>query len=248
MKGKNVLSTIAIIIVCAATFNRSEAKALPDQESPEPGQKKPRPKSDNATLIAEHALAFPAYFFMHSSIHELSHSIVVSWEGAQVTEIKPYPHTLNGHFVFGSMSYSGRLTDRQEAWMLAAPSLTDVAIFTASDLALDWLVAEDSMSAPFLLAAGMVAPLADFLVGVNGRSDFNDTTRLGKLIGVPKWSIMVAGDAMAVIAVWRILHHARNIFTVAQHGPGQRRGGDIGFAIVPTIGPDRYTINLMIAF
>lgn len=161
-----------------------------------------------------HGLALPAYFFLQTTFHESSHALGAVASGTRVTEFRPYPHMMDGRFVFGSMAASGRISKGQEIGLLLAPDLFDVTLFTASDLLLTYAVDDDSALAPFLLVGGMAAPLVDFLVSVNGPSRSNDTSRLGQLVGMPKWSIMLIGDAMAAVAIWRIVHHSYGIFFV----------------------------------
>jgi hypothetical protein len=249
MKGTTVLFTLIAFVVVIPAARAGDADPLPlrPRKNP-PSWTQLRLKPNAKWHILGHSLALPAYFFLQTTIHEGSHGLAATLAGAEVTEFKPYPHMIGDNFVFGSMASSSGLTDSQEAWLLAAPYLADVTIFTATDLALTHLVDSDSAAAPFLLVGGMVAPLVDFLWGVNGPSEHNDTTRLGKIIGMPKWSIMLIGDAMAAVAVWHILHHGLNIFAEGPEKTGSRSGHSGGLAIVPSVGAGGFGLSLRTTF
>lgn len=157
--------------------------------------------------ILGHSLGLPLYFVVQTSLHESSHALAGTAAGGTVTDFRPYPHMEDQNFVFGSTNIEGKFSDAQVGLILAAPVMTDVLMFTASDLLLTYAIDDDSAVAPFVLVGGMVAPLVDFLWNVNGTSQYNDTTRWTKLAGLPRWSTMLMGDALAAVAVWRILHH-----------------------------------------
>jgi len=159
-----------------------------------------------------HSLAIPAYFLLQTTIHESSHALAAVGAGTTVTDFRPYPHMSRGNFVFGEMATKDRLSDTGEGLLLAAPLMTDMVMFTASDLLLTYAMNDDSAAAPFLLMGGMIVPLVDFLVNVNGPSNYNDTSRWTKMAGLPRWSTALMGDALAAVAVWRVLHQGYRIF------------------------------------
>lgn len=244
MSDKIALFTI-IACLLMIPDSRAETGSAGGQTPPDkPGWTQLRLKPDAKWKIIGHSLGLPAYFFLHVNIHEGSHVLAAACAGAEVTEFRPYPHMIGSNFVFGSMAADGPLSERQQAWMLAAPYMSDMAIFTAADLTLEHFVSSDSAAAPFLLTGGMIAPLVDFLWGVNGPSDHNDTTRLGKIIGMPKWSIMLIGDAMAALAVWRILHHGREILMTGPEGINPRKVHTGSVALVPFVGGGGFGLGL----
>ncbi len=217
MRRSTVLFT-ALLALCIALPAAAEEPAAADPAaSGSAGTGRGLRLKPNAKWhLLGHSLGLPAYFILQCSLHEGSHAFAATTLGLEVTDFRPYPHMLGENFVFGSMGAKGTYTPKGEAWLVIAPAVTDITLFTASDLMLTYAVNDDSPAAPFLLAGGMVAPLVDFLVGINGQSAFNDTSRFAKLTGMPKWSIMLIGDAMAAVAVWRILHHGYYIFF--EHG------------------------------
>ena len=186
-----------------------------------------------------HGLGIPVYFLWMTTLHEGSHALVAEMSGVKVTSFKPYPHFedfgYGRQFYWGTTNFAGQISKRQETWVLAAPVINDVLLFTASDLTLTYGLDSDSSAAPFFLMGGMICPLVDFLVNVNGPSAGNDTTRWGKNIGMPKWSIMLVGDALAGVAVWRILHHGRNILFEPDSAAGKDHSGVI---ITPVVSPN----------
>ncbi len=245
------MRTAKALFIITAAFLAAPSIALAEQASdpetpasqpakPEPAKKPGLHLKPNAKWhILGHSLGAPVYLLFMTSVHESGHAAIGAAAGLEVVSFKPYPHMedLGGgrQFVWGSTMMRGEITPKREAWMLAGPSILDFTMFATSDLLLTYGVSSDSVAAPFILTGGMICPLVDFLWNVNGPSATNDTTRLGKIIGMPKWSIMLIGDALAAVAVWRILHHGRNIF----FEPERSQPAKTSFMIMPTFGVDR---------
>lgn len=174
-------------------------------------------KRETAHYLLGNAAALPAYILMMNTMHEGSHAMAAIAFGERVTDFYPLPgfHDLNGqpHFYFSHMVRTHRImTDDQNKLLLVSPLITDVALFVFSDSALSLGLGRGTPLASVLLFAGMAAPFVDFMVNVNGQSDGNDTVRVAKMSGHSKLAYMLAGDAIALLALGRLLLHAEEIF------------------------------------
>jgi hypothetical protein len=211
MSHRNVLFTaIALATLVAATANAETLTENQDGTAPKL-QLKPNAKS----RLLTHALALPAYFFWMSTEHEGSHALMAEITGVGVKAFKPYPHTadINGErkFVFGAVDYARAPTHRQNELVTFAPSITDLTVFTATDLTLSYAVSPDSALAPVLLIAGMICPWADAFTNYNGWTKTNDISLMAQMTGTPRWAWQVTGDAFLAVGAWRILHHAHEM-------------------------------------
>jgi hypothetical protein len=237
MKSKTVLFTLLAVMSVGNSASAAEDDAAPvDKNETKRG---PRFKRGAKWTLLGHGLGIPAYLLWMTTAHEGGHALAAEISGIKVTAFKPYPHfedfSLGRRFVWGNMATERVGTPKQEALILAAPQITDIVFFTAADLTLTYGLDSDSAAAPFVMMGGMICPLVDFLVNVNGPSAANDSTRWGQLVGMPKWSIMLIGDALAAVAVWRILHHGRAILfdkDSATESPAP------AITVTPTFSPD----------
>ncbi len=148
-----VMTTLLASGICRAD---GSVDALKDQAT-EPKEPEYKLKLRTSRILI-HLAALPAYAWAEDIFHEGSHALWAAAEGHQIKTFKPYPHfeEYDGKkfFLFGSMSFEGALTRKEEALMLAGPTMTDFALFTATDLALTYGVDPNSWYAPILFMAG----------------------------------------------------------------------------------------------
>ncbi|OGL74547.1 hypothetical protein A3C96_01290 [Candidatus Uhrbacteria bacterium RIFCSPHIGHO2_02_FULL_60_10] len=179
--------------------------------------------------------ALPAYALTQDFLHEGSHALWAVVQGHEVTAFKPYPHFEDyggqHHFLFGSMAVAGVLTKQQEALMLAGPTITDLTIFTASDLLLTYGVSADAWYAPIIFMAGMLWPTIDWITTMNAWSPNTDVNRFCRLTGTNRVALTVVGDALIAVAVWRLLHHGKSIFLTKEPTAASR-----AVTVAPVIG------------
>lgn len=162
------------------------------------------------------ALALPLYAVAQVTIHEGSHALVGTLFGGRVIDFSPYPHRITqadgqSTFVFGAMYMEGKFTRGQDSLILSAPGLTNLLIFAAADAALAHSPAE-AWYGPALFLAGLVFPLADWTANVNDLNRYADASRLAANMGWNRWAVLAAGDAIAAVGVWRVMHHGRRLF------------------------------------
>jgi len=175
----------------------------------------------------------PVYFLLWDAIHEGSHALMGVALGREIVRFRPFPHNENwtddkgeeqSRFYFGSVSFW--VSNDEDPWRAAlisiAPIITDVLVFTASDLALQYGVDQHSVAAPFLLGGGMVAPMIDMMVSLNCMSNTCDLSRFSEASGIPRSAIMVVGYAMMFTALWRCLHQFRRLFMEHRPKPNRR--------------------------
>lgn len=168
------------------------------------------------TRFLMHLSAMPAYALIENALHEGSHGLWVVAQGRKITGYKPYPHFQEDgagrHFYLGWMSSEGSFSKREEALVLAGPTITDFTLFTATDLVLTYGVDPNAWYAPILFMVGMLWPTIDWITTMNGWSPTTDIARFCNYTGTNRVALTIVGDAMAAVAIWRLLHHGRNIF------------------------------------
>ncbi|MFH1047943.1 MAG: hypothetical protein V1738_06600 [Patescibacteria group bacterium] len=173
----------------------------------------------------------PMYFFAFVSIHEGSHSLAALSYGMEVDRFEPYPHRVTlsedaddygfrslasqHSFVWGYTHVRAGDEDpsrAQLAMVSITPYLTDIALFTTSDLLLQYVVDPLSDGAPFLLVGGMIAPLIDFVTGMSCFHEGCDIRTFSEQVGMPQSVVSLLGYVVAVTAFWRVVHQFRRVF------------------------------------
>ncbi|MFA5175482.1 MAG: hypothetical protein WC430_03660 [Patescibacteria group bacterium] len=177
-------------------------------------------------------LAAPAYGFVQLNIHEGSHALGALTVGAELIQYQPYPSLENGIFMWGKV-VTNKIYDRHEnGFVLVAPYISDVVIFTASDIILSTeVISPHSISGGILFIAGMVAPFADFVANINNWSEGNDFTRISELYDIPRVFPMIIGNIISAVALWRIVAVGMKVFFEEEEETQQ-----ISFSVMPTVG------------
>jgi hypothetical protein len=216
---------ISFILVCTLAIPAySQETTEENEETTEVGVTTTdlRLRPNQGWIIAGQLILAPAYFLAYITVHEGSHAIATLILGWEVDRFEPYPHEVeyrdsNGDmvsdFFFGYTWFTQR-TD--EPWVPThiriAPFLTDILLFVNCDLLLQYVVDPHSDGAPFLLVGGMIAPLVDFVGGLNCMNNHCDLSEFSTATGVPRGVLMIIGYSLALTAFWRCLHQFRRIF------------------------------------
>lgn len=161
-----------------------------------------------------HFAELPAWFLVWDTFHEGSHALTATALGYENCVIHPYPHEHNGVFSYGdSFCDNWRNFKSNDAIIFIIPSILDVAVFTASDFLLTRRVIEpDSLAGGLLFFGGMVAPWLDLTLNTNSFNEYADNAVFARLIGIPRWSVMVIQDIVAVAGFFRIISTFQEIF------------------------------------
>lgn len=121
----------------------------------------------------------PIEFLISTAIHEGSHAVVASANGATVTGYHPYPHKEPGMpFRFGDVHWTGTLTPGQRVLTLAAPMFLDSAVLgTYGGLLIGNALPQNRYAhmAMWVFAAGHWVDLANHVVA---RNEHTDTQRI----------------------------------------------------------------------
>ncbi len=217
-------------IILQAFFFRS---AIADKNSKEVPELKVEKKAKDGKVW--YFAALPAYYLsVHMTIHEGSHALVGAVNpNYDVSNFKPWPHLIDGgpHFVLGSVDFScsGKgCEDKTGLGVIStAPYITDIALFTTSDLLLSAnVVKPNSVSGRVLYFAGMVVPWWDLFsnstIWANKNSDAN---HIAQDFQIPRWSVMATGIGVSAVGFWRLWVGYKRAF----HG----RAKESGLVITP---------------
>lgn len=161
-----------------------------------------------------HLASQPLYAFMQLNLHEGSHALAAVSTGGKIEEFAPYPTKVNGKFFFGRTLLSG---DYNETFMLIAPSITDISLFTTSDIILSRIEPE-SPAAPVFFSI-MLWNFIDFTYNWNGSSEYNDVVRFTNKVGTNRVATLVVGDTLAVVGLVRLIDRSLKIFILKQQKP-----------------------------
>lgn len=167
-----------------------------------------------------HLAALPVYAFLQMNIHEGSHALTGLIVGAKIKGYYPYPHIYYTHenernFVWGNVVFESESIKTKEAAAIItfAPYLADINIFAAADLLISLgAVSPHSVFGGILYFAGMMAPLIDFAININGWSSGNDFSSLSNILGVHRAFFYVAGNVMVGVAIWRLISVGKKVF------------------------------------
>lgn len=148
---------------------------------------------------------------VHTLIHEGSHAAAAKLLGYKVTGLYPYPHYYQSNFYFGRVTTNGEnLTGAERIAFYLAPHVTDIFIFTASDILLSTeIVKIKSVSGTVLFVFGIVAPVVDFSVGFVGGSDWDYARSTSKKASI---SLNIIGAAIMAVGIYRALTYTVRLF------------------------------------
>jgi hypothetical protein len=178
---------------------------------------KPKEKLQFRKEMLWHLAALPAYAFLQLNIHEGSHALMALAVGAKIVSYCPYPHvyTYDGrhYFVYGSTLITDVKTKNREAMIDLVPYLSDLSIFTITDLLISFgAVNPHSFFGGTLYFVGMVMPFMDFVINVNGYSKQNDFSHLADCTGIHRAMFGVVGNIIAAVAIWRLISVGKKVF------------------------------------
>ncbi len=199
---------------------------LPPAARAEVGADTPKQESPRVRLQPRfwyHLAAFPAYSLAADVTHEGAHALMALALGKGISRFEPYPHVTDvgdgqQRFVFGVMAMSGPSSLTEDALMLAAPSLMDLALFSAADLTLSYTDPQ-SWYAPVLWFSCLLWPLIDWTYNMSNLGAFSDVTRVSRILGLNRVGVAVVGDVLAAVGLWRVVHHFIRIFLVIDAVP-----------------------------
>jgi hypothetical protein len=141
--------------------------------------------SDRNLVLAGMAMGIPTYM-LGVALHEGSHALAGKMVGARVTDYSLIPgfHPRTDKFYFGYVTVHGLRSQKQRAWFLIAPKVTDTILLSGFSL----LYATDSMpsnhygqTAVLVLATGF---WVDFSKDIFAFWDHNDTVKVYKAMGL----------------------------------------------------------------
>jgi hypothetical protein len=191
-----------IIIVCMLASMKVAAGECNLFCSDQPGWK-----------IATQLSLAPAYFMLHTLLHESSHASVGVVLGGTLDVFKPYPHKgLDGNFVFGQIHFS-QISNFGHSISLLAPVAIDLSMIIGSDILLNTTIAKDSKLAPYILVGGMIVPTIDMLLWANGNSKYNDISIVCRKLGISRPAMTITLDVLAAISIYRIIDNAIDVFS-----------------------------------
>ncbi len=143
-----------------------------------------RPRDRNL-ILAGMAMGIPTYA-LGVAMHEGSHALAGKAVGAQVRDFSLVPgfHPRTGKFYFGYVTVFGMKTNRQRAFFLVAPKLTDSLVLGGFSA----LYASDALpqnayanTAVLVLATGF---WIDFSKDILSFWDHNDTVKIYNMVGL----------------------------------------------------------------
>jgi hypothetical protein len=191
------------------------------------------------------AASSPLMFGLWINAHETSHLVWAKFFHQKVDGFKPYPHYqtfANGQriFYFGKVDFHQPTTTTPLQQMLinGAPFMTDIAMFTATDLALSLQHTDGSWAEAFAWAVGMVTPLVDYANGVNAvRHSYSDAAGVRDQLHLKTWEVLAAGHAVTAIGLWRVLDQGYRIFWKQGERPATKLEAT-NWHVAPTFAPN----------
>jgi len=248
---RTILSVCVVLTLATPAFAQEESSRTDDEVRMLTTDLQMRPRQQQRLL--GQLFMFPVYFMGWITVHEGSHALVGLAVGREIVGFEPYPHRITvtrddedrEEFVWGCIWSVG--PENEDPWRQAlfsiAPAITDLLIFTAADLTLQYGVNPHSTGAPFLLGGGMVTPLVDFIAGLNCMHDDCDWSKFSEHGGIPRGALMMLGYGLAFTAIWRCLHHFRRIF-MEPRSAAERRDRQRTISIAPITGREMSGLGL----
>lgn len=144
-------------------------------------------------------LAVPVLLFVWTCIHELAHLVAAKLiVGADLIEFRPWPHTGDKGFRWGSVSWFWyrEPTAKESAFVSLAPRIPNLvaALLLPVSLLLpypwSWIVGG-------FLGAGLV----DFLNGSVGKSEHSDLRKASVRLQVSPWLLRVIGLVAILVSL-----------------------------------------------
>jgi len=158
------------------------------------------------------AFAFvPIIIPVHTLVHESSHVLGAKIVGQDITSFKPYPHTHDGDFYLGRVSWvSDTFPTKNERMISAlAPYVVDMAIFATADVLLsNGAVDIKTFWGITLYLFGIVAPLVDFAKGYSSSRDWQVARQLSRNRTIV---VNVLGAVALGVGLYRFVVHTREL-------------------------------------
>lgn len=180
-----------------------------------------------------HLIAIPAYYLIGVGLHEGSHAAAVGVvPQTELVSFRPYPHFMrfsdgSSRFVNGSIHYQWERCNPPSngamAFISLAPYLTDIAIFTATDLMLSLgVISPRSPLVGMLYIIGMIGTGIDFFYNLLGSLNGNDFTNAAESLGIHPAVFTAVGGVLSAVALWRVIRVGYDVFTEPVDSPRQR--------------------------
>jgi hypothetical protein len=120
---------------------------------------------------------------IHLQAHESAHALAAHCNGYELVDYKPYPHKMDGHYYFGSVSYIMPIGKEMDTIVAMAPYMWDATLFIATDL-LTTYGDFDAKTKRIMRIAGMLVPIINTafnLIGYYIRDNpINDFRSVGR--------------------------------------------------------------------
>jgi len=150
------------VLFIASTGTRLQSRLPADNDQPAPKQPKfeLKLKDDMKWHLLGHSLAAPVYFLPPVHAARVQPRVSPRPRSASRSPTSAPTRTCSMATVSSSaaMNARGSTDTAGEAWLVIAPTVTEVLLFTAADLTLTYGVDDDSPAAPFLLFGGHDRP------------------------------------------------------------------------------------------
>lgn len=243
-----LVSFLLCLMVLGAVPNYAQAQGIREdfdsmnEEERDASSVRYRFRGEQQERFLAQLFMVPVYYLGYTAVHEGGHALAALSYGLEVDRFEPYPHrvaladdeddygcrsSVNSRYEF-TWGYTGiRFGDEQPsqgqlAMVSITPYLTDIVLFTTSDLLLQYVVDPTSIGAPFLLVGGMITPLVDFTVGMSCFHEGCDMHNFSEQAGISQAVVGVVGFMMVSIAIWRVIHQFRRVFMERRPNESQR--------------------------
>lgn len=184
--------------------------------------------------LATQAVLIPFYAYQQLVFHELSHLAIGGIAGVPIEGVKLYPSvTYEGRFVFARVVAKTHAEQRFDGYSAMVPALMDISLFVASDILLNTVISKHSKAAPYIWAAGMLAPLADLVMYANAQDHNADINVVARQLGINRTASTIVLDTLAAIALFRLIDDGLEIFSDASEKPEDSQS-PVSINVTPT--------------
>lgn len=249
-------NSILVVVICLQVFFTRSAMA--DTNSTPPPAKSGTGKTEKKAKGHpwRYLVGLPTYYLLvQSPIHETSHMVAVGFSSNfQLTSFQPFPHYNKdvGRFsFFGSTSFScpneRACADKTGLGVIfLAPYITDVALFTTSDLLLSTGAVDPGTTAGKLLyIGGMVMPWWDLIFNSIWQPAGSDGEQISRNFNISLDSTVLIGMGVSTIGLLRLMVNHKKVFGGKKSNPAKTKSSLI---ILPTSGSGTVGISAGMRF